>query len=216
MEVQHNFATLSVATPSHSNESFVHTTAYESILRESVEICSYFQSAPAAVVLSEYPYRIYASTEAFATSLGFKSSELNKASLRLAFGPDTDLKKIKIVVTGKTKSEDNICLYRKDGGELSCSVRSHTSNMTNGEMVCSIYFTINNSAYKPAQSDVKHVLKTPSENDEKLHHDKKTGPSRFDSVLRDTEPLLTSDPVLLVHLDAIRRSRKAVARTVVA
>ena len=216
MEVQLNFATLAVAAPSHSNESFVDESAYESILRKGVEICSSVQSAAAAVVLSEYPYRIYAATEAFASSLGFKPSELNKASLRLAFGPDTDLEKIKSVVTGKTKSEDNICLYCKDGGELSFSVRSHTSIMMNGEMVSSIYFTISNSAYKPVQSDVKPVLKSPRANDEKPLHDKKAGPSRFASVLRDTEPLLTSDPVLLVHLDAIRRSRKAVARTVVA
>ena len=95
-----------------------------------------------ALVSLKYPYRICDVTESFASKLGFKQTELKNATLRLVFGPKTDLTRLQRVLSGHSRSEDEIWLYRKDGEEIECSIRSSTSDLQRGDPVSKI--TISN------------------------------------------------------------------------
>ena len=81
-----------------------------------------FENKASAILLPEYPYRIRAVSAGFASALGFQPAELKGGTLRLAFGPRTDLNQVRRAVTQQARREDGICLYRKDGEALVCSI----------------------------------------------------------------------------------------------
>lgn len=148
------------------------------------------------VVLAEHPsFRILAATERFAGALGFTASELTKSSLRVAFGPETDVSIFKKILGESTLHEEAVWLYKKNGDELRCSVRSRISNNQSSEVTCTITLVshVSVSSMKMDQQDIKAI---PNDLMATLPRPTNPGPS------------ICSDPALLAHLSAIRRSRR--------
>ena len=208
--MQCSFNSLAVTAPCDEQDAFFDIESRRSrgskISREPDENCDIVAGPLSAVVLSEFPYRICDVTDAFASTLGFKREDLKNSSLRLTFGPKTDVKRLHSVLSGKTNCEDDVCLYRKDGGELVCWIRSNKSNLPNGDSVFSITISTLNSGRK-------FVTVEGCDSDT----EKKLNPAQFQvasSIIREHEPTLSRDPALLAHINAIRRSRQAAARSV--
>ena len=208
MQVQGNFNSLSVIAPRDGLDGFVEKVPScikdLNATHEHVESYKSVEGKCSAVVLPQYPYRICDVTEAFASTLGFKLADLKNASLRLTFGPKTDLKRLQTLLSGQTRSEEEVWLYRKDGDEMGCSICSITSSLPNGDLVSTITILNRDSEHKSVRSAQNQdfevrALKMPSP----------VQPAC--SMLLDNETPLSRDPALLAHLRAILRSRKALA-----
>jgi hypothetical protein len=142
MEKQNCFPSLSLAAPSETKSSFLHDNySYVSVLGEKATCCDSFDDLPAASVLPEYPFRLCDATDSFASLLGFKVNELKGNTLRLVFGPQTDLGKLKRIMPLGSDIEEGICLYRKDGEEMNCLIRCSPSKLADGESVSLITIT---------------------------------------------------------------------------
>ena len=157
------------------------------------------EDACTAVLLSEYPHRICNASEAFSTILGFLPKQLDGKSLRMAYGPRTDVEKMKGILSGKSCSESQIFIYRRDGEELCCSARSHQVDEISGQTA--IALTIERcpegGAMPPARPPPTFEMEA------------KRCVAQFSSAVSfDSEPSLSIDSALLAHLRAIRRSRK--------
>ena len=206
-QIQSSFNTLAATKPCDGQDAFIDTETRcpreSKVTSKPFESCNIVAGQSSAVVLSEFPYRIFDVTDAFASTLGFKQEDLKSSSLRLTFGPKTNLKRLHSVLSGKTNCDDDVCLYRKDGEEFVCAIRSHTSNLPNEDLVSSITISNHNSGRNS-------VISIPNHGGE-FH----TDPAQFaSSMMREHEPTLSHDPALLAHLNAIRRSRKTAARSV--
>jgi PAS domain S-box-containing protein len=157
---------------------------------------------PSAHVNPEYPYRISEASDSFAKIFGFKPVELKGGSLRLVFGPETDVEKLHDIMCDKGRDDnDRVVLYQKDGNEVACSVHSTTSYSPTGERMASI--SILN--YKSAENAPYLVFRQSS-----ASHDGgvcANGSSAESTPSYGCVPPLTHDPKLLIHLSAIRRSR---------
>jgi hypothetical protein len=160
---------------------------------------------PSAHVNSEYPYRICETSESFATIFGFKPEELKGGSLRLVFGPETDVGKLNDIICDKMQDfNDRVVLYQKDGNEVACSVYSTHFDTPTGERMSSI--SILN--YKLAQTSTLMIFQQSLGSHEGGEHTKSTTSARNRSSLpcENVQPP-TLDPTLRLHLNAIRRSR---------
>jgi PAS domain S-box-containing protein len=155
---------------------------------------------PSIMVNSDFPYRICEASESFADIFGFTPKELKGGSLRLFFGPGTDLQKLKKIVGDECQDDnDRLVLYRKDGDEVACSIHSTSSDLPTGDRVSSI--SILN--YKSTQG-------FPPPSTQQPHDGGLPMKSALVSSTLSAEcfPSIQNDPALLVHLRAIRRIRR--------
>ena len=213
MEFQSNFSALSLTSQSSDSSScssygcnIFFGDGYDLRKRKETTKQTGF---PSIMVHSDYPYRICEAGDSFAGILGFKPKELQGGSLRLIFGPETDLQKVKKIVGDECQDDnDRLIFYRKDGDEVACSIHCTTSDLPSGERVSSI--SILN--YRSAQScplTLTAAINQPA-------------PTLYDGVLTksavssliapiDSKASISHDPALLVHLSAIRRCRRSSA-----
>ena len=139
MQHQSSFRALSlgsttVNSPSVSNECTEYLGGYGTDVK-----ITHVQENPSIMVHSNYPYRICEASASFADVLGFKPKELQGGSLRLFFGPETDLHKLKKIVSDEGQGEnDRVVLYQKDGSEVSCSIHCTKSDLPSWGRVSSI------------------------------------------------------------------------------
>jgi hypothetical protein len=78
------------------------------------------------VIARESPYRFRAMSPEFLQMFRFQSQELAASSLRLLFGPETDVAGLRALVEGSAcccQTQIPLVLYRKDGDEVHCTVR---------------------------------------------------------------------------------------------
>jgi PAS domain S-box-containing protein len=211
MELQSSFRGLSLISsvetsssslyPCHDGDYFKQEYALDRKHKETVKQ----DGSPYALVHSDYPYRICETSDSFADILGFKPKELQGGSLRLLFGPETDLQKLKKIVSDQCQDDnDRLVLYRRDGDEIACSIHSTASDLRSGERVSTISILNYTSAqrFPLATTTMKH--QSAARDDEQLI---KSGMRPFPST--DVMMSFEHDPALLIHLSTIRRSRTA-------
>jgi hypothetical protein len=215
MEFQSSFCALSLVSPLVDTSSCVpyqqseHLEGCNDFGHKSKENPAVNQTGfPSVLIHADHPYRICEASDSFADVLGFKPKDLQGGSLRLFFGPATDLQKLKKIVGDEGQNDnDRLVLYRKDGDEIACSISStSSSNLPSGERVS----TISILNYRSAQCfpiSLTAAGKQPSA----PRHDgllmKSATSSSISSI--DHIPSISHDPALLVHLSAIRRCRRA-------
>jgi hypothetical protein len=87
------------------------------------------------VVEREFPYRIRSASSQFSQVFQFKEKEFASSSLRLLFGPETNVPAIRSVIGGRidcaSQPQLPLTLYRKDGDEVSCSMRVVSASSDN-------------------------------------------------------------------------------------
>jgi hypothetical protein len=202
MEFQCSFQALSLSSSqSDAVSTTVHEVGYSS---SSAGIPHFIHSIdvgafPSALIFSDYPFRILKATASFAEVLGFRPEDLNGSSLRLCFGPCTDVHKLKKILQNKGQDDnDRIIFYRKNGDEVACSIQSSCTHMPSGETLSSIAIL----SYR--SSTVSDGLRTETERNP-------ITTSTFDAGVPEAsvDPSLIHDPGLLMHLRAIRRSRRS-------
>ena len=118
----------------------------------------------------------------------------------MAFGPDTDVIKVKKILQNIGQDDnDRIIFYRKNGFEVACSIQCRCSHTASGEAVSSLAilsYTPTTAAYELQTNFAKTPITTSSF---------EPGISR---AAVDPASLI-NDPGLLIHLNAIRRIRRA-------
>ncbi len=211
MEFQHSFCALSLTLSSAAIPSCV-SYGYDTFLeggldidRKCKETLAVKQAGfPSIMVHSDYPFRICEASDSFADILGFKPKELQGGSLRLLFGPETDLQKLKKIVSDQCQDDnDRLVLYRRDGDEIACSIHSTASDLRSGERVSTL-FILN---YRSAQSSPLPVNAAVKQ----ARHEGRLIQSAMSSFIPPIETMtpIQHDPALIVHLSAIRRCRRS-------
>jgi hypothetical protein len=100
------------------------------------------EQARSAVISADYPYRVFQQTPEFSKMFGFKESEHGLVSLRILFGPDTDLAKLKAMVSNIIRSgehEDWFTFYKKNGDDLKTLLRGNLIQF-DGRNACQLNF----------------------------------------------------------------------------
>ena len=197
MHCQGNFNALTLAPIKESSgiiREEEHASDYKKLLHTTC--CGKLdpEEALSAVVLADYPYRLSAATESFAGALGFKASELTKSSLRVAFGPQTDLHQLKRALGKGTENAISICFYKRNGDELQCSITSQVTYLSDTEPVATMTIV-------SLESGSLDMVST-SEETGVCQHVMPSFPGCSGNSICD-------DTALKVHLSAIRRSRKS-------
>ena len=186
---QSNFAALSLApveTGLSSQEGYLYKTFLLQWTKGNVGAVP-----PSAVVLPEFPYRICAVTESFSSLLGFNAKELTNSSLRLVFGPQTDLKGIKKIICEDSADDSVFLLYKRNGDEIRCSIASRVSSTPENPAISTITIVCHES------ESIRTVRSAMQENTDQQSFSEPVGTSGF-----------STDPALRAHLNAIRRLRR--------
>jgi hypothetical protein len=96
---------------------------------------------PALLVGVEFPYRVFGQTSDFAGLFGFKADEVQRSSLRIFAGPETDLKRLGQLVgsSRNINSRESFVFYKKSGDTVNATVRVFGA-FQDGINVCGIVF----------------------------------------------------------------------------
>ncbi len=152
-------------------------------------------------------------------TFGFKVPELKNHSLRLLFGPQTDLCKLGSIVNdfGVSPDATEIVLYRKDGEEVRCSTQSNAMISTEG--CCMIVITLKPecAAKSTKAGSAPRILPEKLAGlkvkvSAKLHHPAPPSSADRGDTLLEPHGFAFSpamDAEILAHMQAIRRARKA-------
>ena len=144
-------------------------------------------------------------SNAFLERFRFKCHDLTTSSLRLLFGPDTDVLAIRsmIAASSSPRASGLLTLYRKDGEEVRCRIRV----LPNEDSTCTLKFDIeggscSSSFQEPCASlaagtTSSHGVWAPPAAD-----------SQMCSLLSE-EP--TTDPLVAIHIRAVRCAAAAAA-----
>ena len=95
------------------------------------------------VVACESPYRFRAISPEFLQLFRFQNQELVASSLRMLFGPETDVAGLRALIEGRcSTAQIPLVLYRKDGDEVRCTVRVPTKGARNEHGECALAFEV--------------------------------------------------------------------------
>ena len=142
----------------------------------------------------EHPHRFRNMSPAFLERFRFKCNDLTTASLRVLFGPDTDVPTIcsMLAAPSSPRTSGPLILYRKDGEEVRCRIRvlPNDDNST-----CTLDFDIECEGSSSFQEPCASLSAAGGE----------VAPPAADSQmcsLLSEEPAM--DPLVAIHIRAVR------------
>ena len=199
-KIQNEFTCLQIDASEHSDGLLQRISELNSAKSTNPEI-----DDVSIVIGREHPHRFQNMSNAFLERFRFKCHDLTTSSLRLLFGPDTDVLAIRsmIAASSSPRASGLLTLYRKDGEEVRCRIRV----LPNEDSTCTLKFDIeggscSSSFQEPCASlaagtTSSHGVWAPPAAD-----------SQMCSLLSE-EP--TTDPLVAIHIRAVRCAAAAAA-----
>jgi hypothetical protein len=159
-------------------------------------------------ILPGFPFRVCSISTGLSDLLGFKPQELR--TLRSLFGPRTKVEAFDLIFQDfidDRRCERQIVLYCKDGKEIEFGFEGLSMETFDGVTSCCLSAKL---LFQAAEHSTPLESVTDFVNYE--HQVISSGPPCPDSFVKDSAPVLFSSNYLdfaaIVHLNAIRRSRK--------
>ena len=204
--IQNEFDCLQIEESEHS-ESLLQTISTLNSAANHVAFTTSKNDDVSIVIGREHPHRFQNMSPAFLERFRFKCHDLNTASLRLLFGPDTDVPSIRSMLAAPSspRTSGSLTLYRKDGEEVRCRIRvlPNDDNSTSTLIFdieggsCSSFSLPSEEPCASVGSSSSHGVWAPPAAD-----------SRLCSLLSE-EP--TTDPLVAIHIRAVRCAAAAAA-----
>ena len=201
-KIQNEFTCLQIDASEHSDGLLQRISELNSAKSTNPEI-----DDVSIVIGREHPHRFQNMSPAFLERFRFKCHDLNTASLRLLFGPDTDVPSIRSMLAAPSspRTSGSLTLYRKDGEEVRCRIRvlPNDDNSTSTLIFdieggsCSSFSLPSEEPCASVGSSSSHGVWAPPAAD-----------SRLCSLLSE-EP--TTDPLVAIHIRAVRCAAAAAA-----
>ena len=205
-EVQHDFNSLQIDLSSSDHTISIPVALDQLTCGEDKRQNSKSDEVSVCISLDP-PYRFRSTSPAFLEKFRFKSQDINSSSLRLLFGPDTDVQAIRSIITNHLTPCVKVILYRKDGEEIRCSVRSVPSCAIQ-EDTCTLAFDIEGGCCTSPEPLI------PSFNSMRPGDIARPRPERVDSFEAPSTCTLLSrdlsmDDSVAIHVRAVRNAAAA-------
>ena len=171
------------------------------------------------LISADYPYRVFQQTPEFSKMFGFTDEELRMVSLRVIFGPDTDVKRLQATISNVVRSgEEAGCFtfYKKNGDDVKFPLRGYLTNFDGCEACRLDFAALEFAAGNDLPSGSRSETKTePSQAKPPSPESPDTFIMRACMEQQHTSPAAPVtgevDRAVLLHIRAIRRAAAAAA-----
>jgi len=175
------------------------------------------ESELSVVISVDYPYRVLQQTSAFSKIFGFMDEELRMVSLRVIFGPDTDVKKLQTTISNIVRfgeQADCFTFYKKNGDDVKFPLRGCMIRF-NGCEACrldfdALEFAAGNDLPSGSRSEIQAELSNTKPSSPAPFICAGNEKRQFRKLASAAVPATSEvDPAVLLHIKAVRKAAAA-------
>ena len=164
------------------------------------------------LVSAAYPHRIVDHSASFSDLFEFKRDELNGSSLRLIFGPESDTKRLQMIIMNSVHNVGeggSLVFYKKNGDQVICKIRAYATTI-DGCDVSGLVFDVQDWMLR---NDIPSSLPSKPESQKKsMDH---TSIEKLEIIAQDrswSSPDMSTtsiDPAVFLHMKAVQEAASA-------
>ena len=167
------------------------------------------------LVSAAYPHRIVDHSASFSDLFEFKRDELNGSSLRLIFGPESDTKRLQMIIMNSVHhvgESGSLVFYKKNGDQVICKIRACATTIDGCE-VSGLVFDVQDWNIMSLGNDIPSSLPSKPESQKKsMDH---TSIEKLEIIAQDrswSSPDMSTtsiDPAVFLHMKAVQEAASA-------